>query len=173
MPKLTKLVSESHWQIFLSFDSRSYFETVSPNCFNVLFKILLTSKFIAKSILNDRKKQSKQRTKFVSRWLYCGLTRHIFVVVQQFIPWFNFRFLFLGSMVMYGNEFELKKIKSKPRVKLNNKIYMHGPIWVCWLLYDPLSTTLWPRGSCFLLSLVYSFHDVLNQNKDNKTSPVE
>lgn len=30
-----------------------------------------------------------------------------------------------------------------------------------------------PRGSCFLLAFVYSFHDVLNQNKDNKTAPVE
>lgn len=29
---------------------------------------------------------------------------------------------------MYGNEFELKKIKIKPRVKLNNIMYMHGPI---------------------------------------------
>ena len=26
---------------------------------------------------------------------------------------------------------------------------------------------------CFLLALVYSFDDVLNQNKDNKTAPVE
>lgn len=30
-----------------------------------------------------------------------------------------------------------------------------------------------PRGCCFLPALVYSFHDVLNQNKDNKTAPVE
>lgn len=68
----------------------------------------------------------------------------------------------------------LKKIKIKPRVKLNNKIYVHGRQPEFAGYYTIHAQQIYePRASCFLLALVYSFDDVLNQNKDNKTAPVE
>ena len=68
---------------------------------------------------------------------------------------------------------KLKKIKIQPRVKLN-KQHIH-----VWANPSLLATTIHarqiykPRGSCFLLALAYSFHDVLTQNKDIKTAPLE
>ena len=51
-------------------------------------------------------------------------------VVVQFYPWFKFHFpLFLGTE-MYDNEFETKKIKFKPRIKLNHNIY-----FICYIAY--------------------------------------
>ena len=50
---------------------------------------------------------------------------HLVYVVGQFCPWFKFYFpLFLG-MVIYDNEFEIKKNKiwtKENRIKLNNNI---------------------------------------------------
>ena len=53
---------------------------------------------------------------------------HIYVVVQ-FYPWFNFDFpLFLGCMLMYAiMNLEQRKIKIKPRTKLNHNIYKYPP----------------------------------------------
>ena len=46
----------------------------------------------------------------------------IITVVVQLCPWFKFYFpLFLG-MVIYDNEFKTRKIKFKPRIKLNHNI---------------------------------------------------
>ena len=41
-------------------------------------------------------------------------------VVVQFYPWFNISFLLFLGMVMYDNEFQTKKIKIEPRIKLNH-----------------------------------------------------
>ena len=49
--------------------------------------------------------------------------------VVQFYPWFKFSFLLFMGMVMYGDEFETKENKFKPRIKLNHNIYID----VMWL----------------------------------------
>ena len=41
-------------------------------------------------------------------------------VVVQFYPWFKFYFVLFLGMVMYDKQ---KKIKIKPRIKLNRNIY--------------------------------------------------
>ena len=41
-------------------------------------------------------------------------------VVVKFYPWFKFYFPWFWGMVIYGNDFEKKKITLKQRTKLNH-----------------------------------------------------
>ena len=43
-------------------------------------------------------------------------------VVVQFYPWFKFYFLLFLGMLMYDNKLKTKKIKFKPRIKLNDNM---------------------------------------------------
>ena len=53
----------------------------------------------------------------------------IFVVVQ-FYPWFKFCFPLFWGMVMYDNGLKQRKIKFKPRIKLNHNILNEGEDFV-------------------------------------------
>ena len=55
----TRLRSEMHWKMLLYLDFRSYFEATGPNCFNVFWKVLLQSIFLAR-IISWRPKQAKK-----------------------------------------------------------------------------------------------------------------
>ena len=55
----TRLRSEMHWKMPLYLDFRSYFEATGPNCFNVFWKVLLQSMFLAK-IISWRPKRAKK-----------------------------------------------------------------------------------------------------------------
>jgi len=50
-------------------------------------------------------------------------------VVVQFYPWLKFSFLLFSGMGMYGNNMMMslkqKKIKFKPRIKLNHNRYIN------------------------------------------------
>ena len=73
---------------------------------------------IATRTFRDKKKNNNNKADSFFR-----LNLNVYVVVQ-FYSWFKFCFpLFLG-MVMYDNEFEIKEIKFKPRIKLNHNIYI-------------------------------------------------
>ena len=77
---------------------------------------------------------------------------------------------------MYGHPsrfLKLKEIKIQPRVKLNKQ---HIHVWAnpSLLVTAVHARQIYkPRGSCFLPTFVYSFDDVLNQNKAIKTAPLE
>ena len=65
------------------------------------------------------------------------MNRILFVaVVVQFYPWFNLYFLLFFGMVMYDNEIKQKKIKIKPRIKLNHNIAKHS--WMTLHMSRPL-----------------------------------
>ena len=55
----TSLRSEMHWKMLLYLDVRSYFEATGPNCFNVFWKVLLQSIFLAR-IISWRPKRAKK-----------------------------------------------------------------------------------------------------------------
>ena len=55
----TRLRSEMHWKMPLYLDFRSYFEATGPNCFNVFWKVLLQSIFLAR-IISWRPKRAKK-----------------------------------------------------------------------------------------------------------------
>ena len=55
----TRLRSDMHWKMLLYLDFRSYFEATGPNCFNVFWKVLLQSIFLAR-IISWRPKQAKK-----------------------------------------------------------------------------------------------------------------
>ena len=57
-PKQTR--GETHWQLHFYLNFRSYFEAAGPYCFNVFWKILLQSIFLARSILWPLKRVQKQ-----------------------------------------------------------------------------------------------------------------
>ena len=65
--------------------------------------------------------------------------------VVQFYPWFKFYFLLFMGMVMYGDEFETKENKFKPRIKLNHNIYID----VMWLTEKDLQREIKNKGHQF------------------------
>ena len=73
----TRLRSEMHWKMLLYLDFRSYFEATGPNCFNVFWKVLLQSIFLAR-IISCRPKQAKNISQLER-------SRHI-VARQSWIP---------------------------------------------------------------------------------------